>query len=142
MPSHAKAFAPGRVNLIGEHTDYNDGLALPFAIAAGVTVSAERSTGMFEVQLTDGGESDRFDADAIVAAPGWRAYPRGIVAELQLAGVELPAARLRISSTLPQRSGLASSAALTVALCLSLCALADVAQEPTDTARLCATVER
>ena len=45
MPEQITAFAPGRVNLIGEHTDYNDGLALPFAISEGVTVRAEAING-------------------------------------------------------------------------------------------------
>ncbi|MGZ4198162.1 MAG: galactokinase family protein [Solirubrobacteraceae bacterium] len=44
MPNHASAFAPGRVNLIGEHTDYNEGLALPFAISQGVTCARRRTS--------------------------------------------------------------------------------------------------
>ena len=54
MSSHAAAFAPGRVNLIGEHTDYNDGLALPFAVRDGVTVNVEEiEAGRVEATASD-----------------------------------------------------------------------------------------
>src|SRR3954470_14985024 len=59
--SRVRARGPGRVNLIGEHTDYNGGLALPFAIARGVTVSAEAAGGdSITVEALDLGESDEF----------------------------------------------------------------------------------
>ena len=61
MPPHATAFGPGRVNLIGEHTDYNAGLALPFAISEGVTVRASgRADRSVFVVATDLGEQDSF----------------------------------------------------------------------------------
>ena len=126
-PHGIRAFAPGRVNLIGEHTDYNDGLCLPFAIDRGVTVTAE---------LQDGGE---------VLAPdlaGDERFLRGAVAELRRAGVDLPGCKLAITSDLPQRAGLASSAALCVALTLSLCAVAEVEPpRPVRLARLCSRIE-
>ncbi|MEA2341136.1 MAG: galactokinase, partial [Solirubrobacteraceae bacterium] len=77
------AFGPGRVNLIGEHTDYNGGLALPFAIREGVTVTATPLDGT-EVRAVaaDLGEEDRFALDAPERAGGWRAFVRGVVAEL------------------------------------------------------------
>jgi galactokinase len=78
-PLPIRAFAPGRVNLIGEHTDYNEGLCLPFAIELGVTVTAE---------LRAGRE---------IAAPGLPRddpYLRGAVAELRAAGIELPGCAL------------------------------------------------
>ena len=61
MPERIVAFGPGRVNLIGEHTDYNDGLAMPFAIERGVTVTAEPAR-RFTVDALDLGERDEFDA--------------------------------------------------------------------------------
>jgi galactokinase len=139
------AFAPGRVNLIGEHTDYNDGLALPFAVARGVTVTATRLTRGAEVEALahDLGEADRFPLVRPGPAAGWRAYVRGVVAELQAAGHELPAVRLEIAGTIPSGSGLSSSAALEVALGLALLGLVPDAGDPDRLAlaRLCARVE-
>lgn len=110
----ARAFAPGRVNLIGEHTDYNDGLCLPFAIERGVTVTAELG----------GPEAD----DPFV---------RGATAELGL-----PPCRLEVESDLPQRAGLASSAAYTVAVSLALCAAVGTdAPDRLELARVCSRVE-
>ncbi|MDP9385317.1 MAG: galactokinase, partial [Actinomycetota bacterium] len=81
------ARAPGRVNLIGEHTDYNDGLCLPFAIERGITVTAELLAGRrIEVRAADLGEHDAFSLDAIERAPGWRAFVRGVAGELLAAG--------------------------------------------------------
>jgi galactokinase len=127
-PHRIRAFAPGRVNLIGEHTDYNEGLCLPFAIELGVTVTAE---------LRDGGE---------IAAPGMPAddpYVPGTVAELRAAGIAPPGCVLEVASDLPQGAGLSSSAALCVALVLALCAAAGEAPPPAaEVARLCSRVER
>src|SRR5207248_3099059 len=88
----AAAFGPGRANLIGEHTDYNDGLSLAFAIRQGVTVTAEPRS------------------DGIAGGPD--AFVGGMVAELRTAGVEPPPVELEIESTLPAGAGLSSSAAL------------------------------
>jgi galactokinase len=127
-PHRIRAFAPGRVNLVGEHTDYNEGLCLPFAIERGVTVTAE---------LRDGGE--------VVASglPADDPYLRGVVAELRAAGVELPGCTLEMASDLPQGAGLSSSAALCVALALVLYGIAGAtAPPPLELARLCSRVER
>jgi galactokinase len=139
----AVAFGPGRVNLIGEHTDYNDGLSLPFAIAAGITVTATaRPGGEVIARALDLGEEDRFELDAPPRAGGWRAYVRGTVAELRAAGLPVRAAELEITGDVPEGAGLSSSAALEVALCLALLALSGA--EGTDRlqlARLCSRVE-
>jgi galactokinase len=138
-----KAFGPGRVNLIGEHTDYNGGLALPFAIDRGVTVEAEpRAGGEIHAEARDAGETDAFRVDAAERGDGWRAFVRGTVAELRAAGVDVPGARIAFSGDVPQGSGLSSSAALEAALCLALLALAG-AEEPdrVELARLCSRVE-
>jgi galactokinase len=142
-PERVVAFAPGRVNVIGEHTDYNDGLCLPFAIDSGVTVAAERADGPEVVaEAADFGETDRFALADPPPADGWRAFVRGAVAELRAAGHEIPAARLRISGDVPVGAGLSSSAAIEVALCLALLALAgDDAPDPVALARLCSRVE-
>ena len=76
----ATARGPGRVNLIGEHTDYNGGLALPFPIAAGCTVRAEAIDGLDVVAVAeDLGEEDRFPLADVQPAQGWRAFVRGMV---------------------------------------------------------------
>jgi galactokinase len=137
------AFAPGRVNLIGEHTDYNGGLALPFAIDRGVTVRATTLPGPFVMaRATDLRESDTFELHHPVPAPGWRGFVRGTAAELAWAGNRLRAARLEISGTVPRGAGLSSSAALSGALALAMLGLAGI--EPgdrVDLARLCSRVE-
>src|SRR5262249_11805802 len=119
------AFGPGRVNLIGEHTDYNDGLCLPFAIAHGVTVRATAiDGGLVEARAEDLGEDDAFPAASPGRdASGWRAFVRGTVGELRAAGWPVAGARLRIAGDLPRGSGLSSSAALSTALALALIAL-------------------
>jgi galactokinase len=137
------AFAPGRVNLIGEHTDYNEGLALPFAITEGVTVVAE-ATGdrRVRVHAVDLAAHDNFDLDGVEPAPGWRAFARGAAAELTAIGAQLLGARLRITGTVPRGSGLSSSAALEVALCLAMLGLAGETPPPdVELARLCSRVE-
>jgi len=141
----AVAFAPGRVNLIGEHTDYNGGLALPFAIAAGITVHAQRTAQkIIHARAEDLGEADEFALDDRSPAEGWRSFLRGMVAELQAAGFPPSGARLRIAGDLPAGAGLSSSAALEVALCLALLALNDDVVgklERVEIARLCSRVE-
>ncbi|HEX5900079.1 MAG TPA: galactokinase [Solirubrobacteraceae bacterium] len=138
------AFGPGRVNLIGEHTDYNDGLCLPFAIARGVTVHAEASEdGRVEAHAADLGEEDDFAAaDPGRDSEGWRAFVRGTVGELGAAGHAVGGARLRIAGDLPRGSGLSSSAALSTALALALLALAGEEEgDRRELARLCSRVE-
>src|SRR5215218_4244067 len=124
-PLPIRAFAPGRVNLIGEHTDYNGGLCLPFAVELGVTVTAEPGP---EIETS--------------GLPGDDPYLRGAVTELRAAGVDPPGCVLEVASDLPQGAGLASSAALCVALVLALrqAAGADPA-DPVEVARLCSRIE-
>src|SRR5947199_2040066 len=89
--SHVRARGPGRVNLIGEHTDYNGGLALPFAIARGVTVTAQSASGDgVLVEALNLGERDEFPFAEPPPVRGWRAFARGMVAELRMrAGARL-----------------------------------------------------
>ena len=142
-----QAFAPGRVNLVGEHTDYNDGLCLPFAIDRGVTVRADPLVGgRIEAHALDLAERDGFDLDTDLApkrGAGWRAFVRGAAAELLREGVELRPCRLLISGDVPRGAGLSSSAALSVSLCLALCAVAGAEPpERIELARLCSRIER
>ena len=145
-PTRVRAFAPGRVNLIGEHTDYNDGLCLPFAVEQGVTVTGVplRRGREVEAWALDLGEEDRFRlGQERPPGAGWRRFVHGAVAELRGEGVEATPCRLEISGDLPRGAGLSSSAALSLALCLALCALADAAPpERVALARLCSRIER
>jgi galactokinase len=141
--SAVRAFGPGRVNLIGEHTDYNDGLCLPFAISAGVTVEAsDGPDGVIAAHALDMAESDEFALDGADRAEGWRAFVRGAVGELRRAGHALRPATLQISGDVPRGSGLSSSAALEVALVLALLAHSSI-DEPDrrGLAELCSRVE-
>jgi galactokinase len=143
LPSQATAFAPGRVNLIGEHTDYNDGLALPFAISEGVTVRATaRDDRRIVAIAADLGERDTFELDRPERADGWRAFIRGAVAELADSGTALVGAELEISGTVRRGAGLSSSAALEVALVLALLALSGAPEpERVELAKLCSRIE-
>jgi galactokinase len=138
----AAAFAPGRVNLIGEHTDYNEGLALPFAIAEGITVHATaRGDGQIVARALDIGEEDEFALAAPGQAAGWRALLRGVISALSQAGFPLGGARLEIGGNLPRGAGLSSSAALEVALSLALLALSGTEIDRLELAILCSAVE-
>jgi galactokinase len=143
LPDHVTAFAPGRVNLIGEHTDYNDGLALPFAIEAGVRVDAQAlAGGRIEALAADLDARDSFPANHPTPVPGWRAFVRGAVGELAAAGLPVQGARLKIAGTVPRGAGLSSSAALEVALCLALIELNELpAPDRWALARICARIE-
>ena len=143
MPTRVTSFGPGRVNLIGEHTDYNKGLALPFAIEAGVTV---RATGLRDRRISavaaDLEQRDEFPLDGVERAEGWRGFVRGATAELADSGVALVGADLEISGTVPRGAGLSSSAALEVALVLALLALAGAGEpDRIELARLCSRIE-
>ncbi|MDQ6816626.1 MAG: galactokinase, partial [Actinomycetota bacterium] len=140
---HVTASAPGRVNLIGEHTDYNEGLSLPFAISERVTVHASAlDDRRIEAVAADLGEADSFELDDPKPVDGWRAFVRGAVGELRRAGLELRGARLQISGGVPRGGGLSSSAALEVALVLALLALGD-GREPDriELAKICSRIE-
>jgi galactokinase len=142
-PERVTVFGPGRVNLIGEHTDYNQGLALPFAITEGVTVTATATRdSRIDARALDFGERDTFALAHPEPASGWRAFVRGTAAELQRAGWSLVGASLEISGTVPPGSGLSSSAALEVALALALLRLGGgPLPEGRQLARICSRVE-
>jgi galactokinase len=113
--------APGRVNLIGEHTDYNDGFVLPCAIDRRTAVACGPGESGIEVFAADPGERDAFAPTLPIAHGGdWKDYVRGVAAELLKAGHALPPARLAIAGDVPLGSGLSSSAAIEVATALAL----------------------
>ena len=144
MPDRVVAFGPGRVNVVGEHTDYNDGLCLPFALDRGVRVVVERRDGhRLEAVALDEGEEDAFDRPRARARRGLarvRARDRGRAAPR---GRRRAGARLELAGDVPQGSGLSSSAALSTALAVGLRALAGAGEpgDRRDLARLCSRVE-
>lgn len=116
--------APGRVNLIGEHTDYNEGFVLPFAIDRTARVAVRtRTDRTARLISTFGGlgqvtaDLDRLSADTM---EGWTAYPLGVVWALQQSGVDVPGFDLYLDSTVPTGAGLSSSAAIECAVSLAL----------------------
>ncbi|MFI6100538.1 galactokinase [Lentzea sp. NPDC051213] len=135
--------APGRVNLIGEHTDYNDGFVLPFALPHRIAVAASpRADGVLTVSSlgNDGGVQD---ADPVVVADlvpgtvnGWAAYPCGVAWALREQGIDVTGgADLIIAGDVPAGAGLSSSHALECAVALALLGLAGVNAERPDIAR-------
>ena len=122
------AAAPGRVNLIGEHTDYNDGFVMPMGIGVGTLVAARRRSDMvLRVAALDLGATSEFTlAEPVPHAPAgdWSNYVRGVAAALAASGMPLCGADLAIAGNVPQGAGLSSSASLEVASGLALAALA------------------
>ena len=117
--------APGRVNLIGEHTDYNDGYVMPFALAHRVMIAAApRPGGGWSVTSLNNDSSRIFEvADLQPGMTGWPAYVAGVVWALRQAGHRVEGADLVLTSDVPEGAGLSSSAALE---CAVLTALADI----------------
>ncbi|MHB8070856.1 MAG: galactokinase [Candidatus Cryosericum sp.] len=124
--------APGRINLIGEHIDYNGGLVMPAALSLGIAAVC-RSRGDHIAHFSSSGGALDVEVDLsqpIVPVPerGWGNYPAGVLHELIAAGYELPGADVFYSSTLPQGAGLSSSAALEVLTAYMFATLAGASQ--------------
>ncbi|MGH3166364.1 MAG: galactokinase, partial [Trebonia sp.] len=123
-------FAPGRANLMGEHTDYNGGFVLPFALAQGVTATASpRNDGLLVLrskQVPDESVTVSPDALAPGSVSGWAAYPAGVAWSLRAAGYAVGGASIDVDSDLPVGAGVSSSAALECSVALALCSLAGI----------------
>jgi len=120
--------APGRINLIGEHTDYNDGFVLPFAIPQAAHVAAgRRADGRFRFTSLDLADTVEIGADGLVPhTPGWHSYLAGVVWALRQAGHEVGGVDVVLSSDVPIGAGLSSSAAIECAILTALCDLYDL----------------
>jgi galactokinase len=119
------AEAPGRVNLIGEHTDYNQGHVLPVAIDRTLAVAVSPSDdGVVRAYAVDFDETDEFPTSAPrrTKSGDWRNYVRGLVWAFLRAGIPLPGADIAFTGDIPMGAGLSSSAALEVAVAAALSA--------------------
>ncbi|CAM5335482.1 galactokinase [Streptomyces tanashiensis] len=116
--------APGRVNLIGEYTDFNDGFVLPLALPhTTVAAVSRRDDGVLRLHSADAdGGIVQLDTDALepLSGGGWAAYPAGVVWALREAGHPVTGADVHLASTVPTGAGLSSSAALEVVTALAL----------------------
>ena len=127
-PATHEAHAPGRVNLIGEHTDYNDGFVLPCAIDffTSVALRARTDRQVNILAVNAGNATDCFSLDSLITPnpnKAWANYVRGVFNVLQQAGVLLQGLDMAIVGNIPQGTGLSSSASLEVAVIAALCAL-------------------
>ncbi len=140
-PAEGLWAAPGRVNLIGEHTDYNDGYVLPLAIDRRVTVAAaRRADGLLRLASLEQGQAElRLAEVAPGRVSGWAAYVAGAVWSLAREGVEVGGLDLVLTSDVPVGSGLSSSAAVE---CATLLAARDLYGGPDDRATLALVARR
>ena len=140
-PPAGIAYAPGRVNLIGEHTDYNDGFVLPMAINRGTAVPFAAAKGpLVRVHATTFDDDHQFSVEGLRGTParrveGWAGYVEGVAWALITAGLPISAADMLIDSDLPIGAGLSSSAALELSVARALAAVGNVAWDPVAMAR-------
>ncbi|MEO3976214.1 galactokinase [Streptomyces sp. CAU 1734] len=138
--------APGRVNLIGEHTDYNDGFVMPFALPRTVVATAaRRDDGILRLRSADA-HGGPVELPVAELAPGygpggWSDYPAGAVWALREAGYPVGGADIEYQSTVPAGAGLSSSAALSVVTALALTDLYGLGAERERMALLCRRAE-
>jgi len=140
------AAAPGRVNVIGEHTDYNDGFVLPMAIEFYSVMAADRpADGREVITLRSTLEAEVATIDlsqpVVPGAPKWGNYPRGVVAGFQARGIQPGGLDVLLHSTVPLGSGLSSSAALEVCTATLLEAVTGTTLDPVEKALLCQKAE-
>jgi galactokinase len=136
--------APGRVNIIGEHTDYNLGFVMPVALDRATYIatapSHENKLRIFSEDRQEMGEWEIEELGTVTPRHHWSDYPIGVAQQLIRAGYPISPANLLIRSTVPEGSGLSSSAALEVSTALAL--LNGRSIDPLDLARLCQRAER
>jgi galactokinase len=146
------AASPGRVNLIGEHTDYNDGFVLPMAIDRYIVLAADRPGGpaagdeapriRIRSEALDAWAAIAADGSGAASAPRWTSYVWGIFAGLKPLGIDAGPLDLLIDASLPLGGGLSSSAALEVATATLLEAVCGRGLDPLEKARLCQKAEQ
>lgn len=143
-PARFAILAPGRVNLIGEHTDYNQGFVLPMAIDRGLRIAVRRRDDSVVVLRSESeAATARLDLTRPLA-PGsrdWTAYPSGVIAGFQRIGWDIPGFEAVVSGNLPAGGGLSSSAALEVAMATAVETLCGQSLPPQAKALLCQRAE-
>jgi galactokinase len=136
--------APGRVNLIGEHTDYNEGFVLPAAIELSTlaAIAPRRDRGV-RVHSLARAETSEFDLDDPAPTPRrtWSDYVQGVAIALEKAGHRLTGADVMLHGDLPMGAGLSASAALEVSVGYGLCSVSDVRIDRTQLALICQSAE-
>jgi galactokinase len=137
--------APGRVNLIGDHTDYTGGLVMPMTIDAFTTVIGQANTSRVW-NLVSHDEPDSLSIalpieDPSSIQPRWGRYVAGVLFELAQLGIEIPGFTGEIDTTIPIGSGLSSSAALEIAIAQIVISISEIAMSETDLALLCQRAE-
>src|SRR6266545_2456442 len=123
-----RLWAPGRVNLIGEHTDYSGGFVLPVAIQLGITLTFERA--------------DEIALESREGTEAWERYVAAVAEELEAVGRPPVGIKGRLEADLPQGAGLGSSGALEVVVALALCEAAGFELEPLELAHACQRAEQ
>jgi galactokinase len=135
-------WAPGRVNLLGEHVDYSGGLVLPAALDLGVRVEGDADA---RIRLVSDRESEAVDLPAGGGHPGeaagWGRYVAAVAAELATLGRPAVGFAGTVTGSVPPGAGLSSSAALEVAVATALCAVADFEVVPLELAQACRRAE-
>ncbi|RPI22695.1 MAG: galactokinase [Acidobacteria bacterium] len=137
--------APGRVNLIGEHTDYNDGFVLPVDIDRAIWIYASgRNDTLVRAHSLDYGQTTSFDTDRVERDDNavWSNYIRGVIAEYRKRGDRIRGMDLLVSGNVPIGSGLSSSAALEVATAETCRVLSGLTIDPVALALLSQSAER
>jgi galactokinase len=136
--------APGRVNLIGEHTDYNDGFVMPAAVGFSTYVAiASRRERKLRIHSHEFSEHVEFDVDRLPESPTrhWYDYVLGVARVLQQRGYRLPGANLLVHGEVPIGAGLSSSAALEVAFARAITGVGEIAIPSPEIAQLCRQAE-
>src|SRR5512138_788104 len=147
MPAHPEnelrtVRAPGRVNLIGEHTDYNGGFVMPVAIESATWIAVgPRDDGMLAVHSENYGATEEIFLANAASHRHWSDYVAGVATELLRMGLVLTGANLLIAGEVPLGSGLSSSAALEVSTALGLLSIAGKQAGGTDIALICQRAE-
>ena len=134
--------APGRVNLIGEHTDYNEGYVLPMAIDRAAWIAlAPRGDGMVRIRSQDRDETVSFDLEALGRGTGWAEYIKGMAHELRVAGKHLRGWDGILAGDVPIGAGLSSSAAVELAAGRAFAAASGLNWAPAEMAALAQRAE-